>query len=123
MTHFVDLETLEGLNGRLPNQDLINSFRLIAEHTGGVPVVLYDHLDIQNTKNRNNWLYRVLQRLPKFIRSQPDVVEYLTRARNIAKQMKYQALGKGSGVHGLFHRCVFHGLCQLYTNDNMQISY
>ncbi|TEB26622.1 Gaa1-domain-containing protein [Coprinellus micaceus] len=33
----------EGLNGRLPNQDLINSFERISRFTGGVPVVLYDH--------------------------------------------------------------------------------
>jgi glycosylphosphatidylinositol transamidase len=98
--------TSEGLNGRLPNQDLINSFRLIAEHTGGVPVVLYDHLDPQQVKNHNVGLSRVLQWLPRIIRSQPEVVEYATRARNIARQMKHQALGKGSGVHGLFHRCV-----------------
>ena len=90
----------EGLNGRLPNQDLFNSFDMIARYTGGVPVVLYDHLDSRETdraKYPPAWI-------PSFIRNNPVSLDFLIRARNIVRHMYYQSLGKGSGVHGLYHR-------------------
>ncbi|KAH8116816.1 Gaa1-like protein [Phellopilus nigrolimitatus] len=90
----------EGLNGRLPNQDLFNSFQIISRHTGSVPVVLYDHLDPRDSQDKSYppaWL-------PSVVKENPTFLEFSIRARNIARHMYYQALGKGSGVHALYHR-------------------
>lgn len=70
---------------------------MISSHTGGVPVVLYDHLEEQADAIVCRWL-------PEFLSSQAYVKEYAKRARNILRHVRYQALGRASGVHGLFHR-------------------
>ncbi|CAA7271557.1 unnamed protein product [Cyclocybe aegerita] len=90
----------EGLNGRLPNQDLINSFERIARYTAGVSVTVYDHLDprAEPSANKAPWF------LPQFIYNIPEVKGYLYQANNIVRHAKYQASGRGSGVHGLFHQ-------------------
>ena len=93
----------EGLNGRLPNQDLYNSFRIIAQHTGGVPVILYDHLDPRETEDKSyppSWI-------PSVVKSSRALMEFSIRGRNIARHMYYQASGKGSGVHALYHKYVY----------------
>ncbi|KAF8587402.1 Gaa1-domain-containing protein [Ramaria rubella] len=87
----------EGLNGRLPNQDLMNSFNVISTHTGGVPVVLYDHLDEQVDLIVPHWL-------PLALRNDANIREYVKRARNIIKHVGYQTFGRASGIHGLFHQ-------------------
>ncbi|KAE9409536.1 Gaa1-domain-containing protein [Gymnopus androsaceus JB14] len=83
----------EGVNGRLPNQDLINSFQHIARRTG-VPVVLYDHKD---EPEQLSWL-------PEAIRNHHEIKTYAAQARNLWRNVGYQASGRGSGVHGLFHK-------------------
>ncbi|KAJ4487817.1 Gaa1-like protein [Lentinula aciculospora] len=82
----------EGLNGRLPNQDLLNSFQHISRRTG-VPVVLYDHKDEPG-----------LEWLPESIRNHREIRTYAAQARNLLRHVRYQASGRGSGVHGLFHQ-------------------
>ncbi|KAJ3775407.1 Gaa1-domain-containing protein [Lentinula raphanica] len=82
----------EGLNGRLPNQDLLNSFQYISRRTG-VPVVLYDHKDEPDL----GWL-------PESIRNHRELKTYAAHARNLWRHVQYQASGRGSGVHGLFHQ-------------------
>lgn len=82
----------EGVNGRLPNQDLINSFERISRYTGGVPVVMYDHIQE----------FAALSWLPKVIRNNALVQTYAVRARNVARHIGYQAPGRPSGIHGLF---------------------
>lgn len=84
----------EGLNGRLPNQDLINAFERISRHTGGVPVVLYDH--IHNIAVLPSWI-------PEIIRNNPTVQTFAKRARNVFRHLGYQATGRPSGIHGLLH--------------------
>lgn len=84
----------EGLNGRLPNQDLINSFQLISRFTGGVPVFVYDHSD---SRELPVWLPGVLEHVN-------GINEYAYRAKNILRHVGYQARGKASGVHGLLHQ-------------------
>ena len=91
---------LEGLNGRLPNQDLMNSFDRIARYTAGVPVTLYEHLDPREEPAVNNppsWL-------PQYVYNISDIKSYLYQAKNVIRHMKYQSNGRGSGVHGLFHQ-------------------
>ena len=94
----------EGLNGRLPNQDLINSFRLISHYTGGVPVVVYDHLEPTDSADR--WAeWSVLPSwVPDFIRRSPQLQQYEYQARNVVRHIGYQARGMCSGVHGLLHQ-------------------
>lgn len=97
------IRNLEGLNGRLPNQDLYNSFRIIATHTGNIPVILYDHIDPRDTNDKSYpppWV-------PLTVKTNPELLEFSVRARNIARNMYYQASGKGSGVHALYHKCAF----------------
>lgn len=89
--------TSEGLNGRLPNQDMMNSFTLISEWYG-CPVTLY------NTPTSHPPFHRLQSILPKFIKDLPQVQDYLKKARNILRHASYQSLGKASGVHGLFHQ-------------------
>ncbi|KIJ16768.1 hypothetical protein PAXINDRAFT_10481 [Paxillus involutus ATCC 200175] len=89
----------EGLNGRLPNQDLINSLRLVSHYTGGVPLVLYDHLEAQDAPQRS-----LFAKAPDFVRRSPQLTEFEYRARNVKRHVSYQARGRPSGVHGLFHR-------------------
>ena len=99
----VDVQT-EGLNGRLPNQDLINSFRLVSTYTGGVPVLLYDHRDPREVPHLESQLSIIPSWLPDLIRKQDAVKEYGFRAKNILKHVGYQARGQTNGVHGLLHR-------------------
>ncbi|EIN07262.1 Gaa1-domain-containing protein [Punctularia strigosozonata HHB-11173 SS5] len=94
----------EGLNGRLPNQDLFNSFQLISRHTGGVPVVLYDQIDARDQPGSDHGANTVPAWLPAFLRENAEVQEFAYRAKNIARHVSYQARGQASGVHGLMHQ-------------------
>lgn len=89
----------EGLNGRLPNQDLINSLRLISHYTGGVPLVLYDHLELHDAPQHS-----LLANAPEFMKRSPQLREFEYRARNVKRHVSYQGRGQPSGAHGLFHR-------------------
>lgn len=108
---------LEGLNGRLPNQDLINSFQRIAYHTGSVPVTVYDHVD------HHEFPEATLDIIPKWvpisIKQSEDVKEYADRARNILRHVGYQARGRANGVHGLLHQSVIEpGICIALTDSS-----
>lgn len=95
--------TAEGLNGRLPNQDLINSVRLISHYTGGVPFIIYDHLEPHDFPDR--WeATSILANAPEFIRRSPQLKDFEYRAKNIKRHVGYQARGRPSGAHGLYHR-------------------
>ncbi|KAI9064414.1 Gaa1-domain-containing protein [Trametes sanguinea] len=91
----------EGLNGRLPNQDLLNSVSLISRYTVGVPTLVYDHIDPRDDSDQPGLLPPWL---PETVKNNGDVQEYASRARNIYRHMNYQARGAASGVHGLFHQ-------------------
>uniref|UniRef100_D8PVN0 Gaa1-domain-containing protein n=1 Tax=Schizophyllum commune (strain H4-8 / FGSC 9210) TaxID=578458 RepID=D8PVN0_SCHCM len=101
----------EGLNGRLPNQDLLNSIFRIARNTVGVPVILYDYKDTfrfeQWTIGSENSLFgkwEMKNWVPKSIRLNPAARAYATKARHILRHFGYQARGRASGVHGLLHQ-------------------
>ncbi|KAL1762285.1 Gaa1-like protein [Schizophyllum commune] len=108
----------EGLNGRLPNQDLLNSIFRIARNTVGVPVILYDYKD---TFRFEQWTIELASEdsflgrfglakwemknwVPKSIRLNPAARAYATKARHILRHFGYQARGRASGVHGLLHQ-------------------
>ncbi|KIM25331.1 hypothetical protein M408DRAFT_212529 [Serendipita vermifera MAFF 305830] len=92
----------EGTNGRLPNQDFANSASTISRSMG-IPWVLYDHNDGDrlNLKGRGI-LISLLVELAEIFGL--DVQDYWRRARNIVRNVGYQATGEPSGVHGVFHR-------------------
>ncbi|OBZ75516.1 GPI transamidase component gaa1 [Grifola frondosa] len=94
----------EGLNGRLPNQDLLNSFGVISRHTGNVPVLVYDHLDPREFPGREHELTNIPAWIPDLIKEYDGVKEYAARAKNIVRHVNYQARGTASGVHGLLHQ-------------------
>ena len=85
----------EGLNGRLPNQDLLNSLHVIAQRAR-VPVVTYDHISPPELPNS----------LPSFLRESQKFKQYTESARNVLRHVGYEAKGGGSGVHGLLHQYV-----------------
>lgn len=89
---------LEGLNGRLPNQDLLNSFNIISSNTGGTKVILYDSLQDGMELPLPAWLSDIV--------GSDSWRDYMVQARNILKHVSYQAFGRASGIHGLFHRQV-----------------
>ncbi|KAK7054720.1 Glycosyl phosphatidyl inositol protein transamidase complex subunit [Paramarasmius palmivorus] len=91
----------EGLNGRLPNQDLLNSFQRIAAYRSGVPVILYDQIPPRDYQDKKEI---VPTWVPDFLRSNSEVQTYSYQARNVYRHVRYQASGRGSGVHGLFHQ-------------------
>ncbi|KAI0336516.1 Gaa1-domain-containing protein [Cubamyces sp. BRFM 1775] len=91
----------EGLNGRLPNQDLMNSVSLIARYTVGVPVLVYDHIDPREDRNQPSLLPSWL---PEPVKQNAELQEYASRARNVYRHMNYQVRGAASGVHGLLHQ-------------------
>lgn len=94
----------EGLNGRLPNQDLINSFRLISHYTGGVPMTVYDHLEPSDFVDRLPEQSVFPSWVASFIQQSPQLQQYGYRVRNVVRHIGYQARGMCSGVHGLMHQ-------------------
>jgi hypothetical protein len=95
----------EGLNGRLPNQDLLNSFQRISRYSGGVPVTIYDHIDPREYPSQSG-----PDSIPSWVSSlvgaAPGVQTYAYQATNILRHVGYQARGRASGVHGLLHQYI-----------------
>ncbi|KAF8733706.1 hypothetical protein AX14_003630 [Amanita brunnescens Koide BX004] len=86
----------EGCNGRLPNQDLQNSYHRIAL-SNGVPVTVHDHVETPDHK-----LPPLFDQLPATVKH--EIKEYRQRAKNILRHVGYQVRGRPSGVHGLYHQ-------------------
>lgn len=91
----------EGLNGRLPNQDLMNSVVRIAG-SNGVPTILYDNIESSASYAVPSWLGD-LPLLGKWTKHWL-FKNYLFRASNVKRHVQYEGLNRGSGVHGLFHK-------------------
>ncbi|QRV85879.1 GPI transamidase component GAA1 [Ceratobasidium sp. AG-Ba] len=100
----------EGLNGRLPNQDLINSALKIARDSNGISVLAYDTLDYLRTDypwDRAPWVRTIWPYVPKPVQkliNHPETKLFENRAGIVARGMAWQASGRPSGVHGLFHQ-------------------
>lgn len=97
--NLISLNRIEGCNGRLPNQDLQNSYHRIAL-SNGVPVTVHDHVETAN----HNKLPPLFDPLPDTIKN--EIKEYQQRAKNILRHVGYQVRGRPSGVHGLYHQYV-----------------
>lgn len=82
----------EGLNGRLPNQDVPNTIAHVGKWAGGVEMRLHD----------------VPEEAPEWVRSIPGredvrgmVGRYVVGARHLWTHAGYMALGRASGAHGV----------------------
>ncbi|RUS22965.1 Gaa1-like protein [Endogone sp. FLAS-F59071] len=76
----------EGVNGQLPNLDLVNTVVRVARITSQIPVTLHD------------------ERMPT-MHGQAGLQEsYLTSLKSMLYTMRYQALGHPTGDHGLYLR-------------------
>lgn len=84
---------VEGTNGRLPNQDVINTVSKVAQYTGQVPL-RYHNIPDQP-------LHRI-----------PWVGRYLLAAKHLLHHFAYAALGRSSAGHGPLAKCVPSTLIQ-----------
>lgn len=89
----------EGVNGALPNQDLINTVAHISQYTAGAPVRLHSvSADLENDS-------AVIPFIPH------DVTrKYARNARHLVEELQYASLGNFSGAHGLFAEYRIDGL-------------
>ncbi len=78
------------MNGRLPNQDVVNSVAHIARWAGGVHTRLHD---IDDTP---------MEYGPSWIRG--TVGKYLLGAKYLLHHIVYAGLGSASGAHGVLAR-------------------
>lgn len=94
----------EGHNGALPNMDVLNTLGRIASSVGGVPVHLHGSLRDGQHGARDSATWATLRGWVKTLLGEEMAEVYEEAARNIGTQMRLQAAGHPSGVHGLFHR-------------------
>ncbi|CAE7168512.1 unnamed protein product [Rhizoctonia solani] len=100
----------EGLNGRLPNQDLLNSVLNIARYSNGVSVLAYDILDHLRTDHPSDfgpWMSYLWTYVPEPVQkllNDPNLKLFENRADIVSRGIAWQASGRASGVHGLFHQ-------------------
>lgn len=65
--------------------------------------MMYDHLDPREHPDGRK-LSNVIDWIPKAIQEHAQVQGYAYEARNVLRHLGYQARGRPSGVHGLFHK-------------------
>lgn len=93
---------IEGVNGRLPNQDVLNTFSRVASWSTGVPTRLHD---IEDSPGRHEpqWL----NRLPAFVdgyaldKVKRHLGTYFLGATYLWEHARYAAFGRASGAHGV----------------------
>ncbi|ELU44818.1 GPI-anchor transamidase [Rhizoctonia solani AG-1 IA] len=96
----------QGLNGRLPNQDLLNSVLNIARYSNGVSVLAYDALDHLRTDHpydfgpRTAALWNYLPKVARKMLNDPNMKTFENRAGIVSRSIAWQASGRASGVHG-----------------------
>lgn len=81
-------DNVEGVNGRLPNQDVFNTIAHVARYSVGVQTRVHD------IDSEPDWQY------PQMVK------EYLLAAKHLVHHFYYNALGKPSGAHGVLARYV-----------------
>lgn len=77
----------EGLNGRLPNQDIPNTLAHVGRWAGGVEMRLHNVDDDLGAE--------VNKKVPEWAR------EYALAARHLWEHAKFAGLGRASGAHGV----------------------
>ncbi|KDN52665.1 Gaa1-domain-containing protein [Tilletiaria anomala UBC 951] len=102
----------EGLNGQLPNMDVLNAVVRVAEHIDGVPVKipgLASHSPIKRMLLQLQTWTRAFKApleatLGTTLWTERTEGEYVESMERLSHQIGLQALGKTTGVHGLFTR-------------------
>ncbi|CAO3620863.1 unnamed protein product [Cunninghamella echinulata] len=74
----------EGVNGQLPNLDLINTIRVVAQHTANIPITLHDDITMDDDNDAK--------------------MNYLNSLKHMLRTMKYQLAGHPSSNAGLYLR-------------------
>ncbi|WWC89001.1 uncharacterized protein L201_003918 [Kwoniella dendrophila CBS 6074] len=77
----------EGVNGRLPNQDIINTVQRVAQFTGGVPTRFHDIPDELPNIQAPEWLRT-----------------YLLASKQLLHHFGYMITGRASAAHGVLAR-------------------
>jgi glycosylphosphatidylinositol transamidase len=98
--------TLEGVNGVLPNQDLLNAIYNIARYTAGVPVQYHSISDNLASPALPTWTPSPLR---KFAES-PAFTKYYRGVRHLRKHFSHAAIGKPAGAHGTFAKYRIEGV-------------
>lgn len=94
----------EGLQGQLPNLDVINALTRIAQRTDGLPVSLS-----ASSEHDNRWSKEPLGVLGKYLeqglwKDDEGAKKYLSGLLNVASQIGFLSMGRPSGIHGVFHQ-------------------
>lgn len=92
----------EGTNGRLPNQDVLNTVSQIARHNPYIPVRLYQQSSDLLELESPSFGVPALEAVLNSIGSLNNVRKYVRAARGLGEHWKWAGLGRSSGVHGVF---------------------
>jgi glycosylphosphatidylinositol transamidase len=84
----------EGLNGRLPNQDVPNTIAHVGKWAGGVEMRLHD-IPVEAPEWVGKWV-------PE--RARKEVGGYVVGARHLWEHGRHMALGRASGAHGVMSK-------------------
>lgn len=95
----------EGLDGQLPNLDVINTLTRVAERINGVPIELSESLvPPRSYQRRLGPLGALLEE--HLWNDREGEAKYMGGLLNVFGQLRNLVVGHPTGVHGLFHR--FH---------------
>jgi len=97
---------LEGVNGVLPNQDLLNAVYNVGRYTGGVPVQLHSVSDNLDQIAVPSWIPSAFREWIKL----SAVTKYYRGFRHLSKHFSYAALGTPAGAHGTFAKYRIEGV-------------
>lgn len=76
---------LEGVNGQLPNLDLINTICVVAQNTARIPFTLHDDIDSNNAESGT-------------------MASYWNSLKHVLRTMEYQVVGHPSSNAGQYLR-------------------
>lgn len=105
----------EGINGVLPNQDLLNAVLNIARWTGGIPVQYHSETDLLYSPTLPDWL---VARLPDALLlhyvqpllDHPRVQRYTRGFHHLRRHFGFAVTGSPAGGHGTFARYRIEGV-------------
>jgi hypothetical protein len=94
----------EGLQGQLPNLDVINTFVRIAQRTDGLPVSLS-----ASSEHDEGWNNEPLGAIGTYLEKHlwkdgEGAKKYVSGLMNVASQIGFLSTGRPSGIHGVFHQ-------------------
>ena len=88
----------EGVNGRLPNQDVINAVAHCARWDAQLPTRRHN---VEDRPPDLGWILTPLAVI------RPPIQQYILGAKHLWEHFKYTAFGRASAAHGVLSRSVF----------------